>query len=321
MKMYHWVAWHRELAERIARGGRDDLVEKIGQVADRRQIDPAELGRDPLSFFGFLRDSQSKSNEVCEAVQDVFGLLEPLPAPKFRDIIFPPLSNSLSRQDAMFPGGNDDLLWRLFGQATQATKDDPRIRQEDWKDALDIDGVEVGILTEALFLVNPNFFLPVNSAVDAYFSEGWQGEKEEKIKGSGGYEEYLTARKEIKELFPECEPYEIYTFLRWQEDKGAVSKDSKFFQVSTNAHGDGGADFWDKDDSSDKYIKDNNFKEHNWVFVGGPGGGTGMGWGDVEKEILSWKDIKEKNPVEDFILCVMILREGIRYLLREGISS
>lgn len=288
-EMYDWVAWHRELAKKIAEGGQDDLVEKIGQVADKQALDPAKLGRDPLSFFGFLRNSQSKSNEVCKTVQDVFGLPE-LPDPKFRDIIFPSLSNSLSREGTMFPVENDDLLWRLFEQATQATEDNPDIKQEDWKDAMD-DGVEVGTLTQALFLVNPDFFLPVDSAVDVCFPEGWQEEKEEKIKGDGGYAEYLSAQEEIKELFPECGPYEIYTFLRWQKDKGVVSKDSKFFQISTNAHGDD-RDFWDKGDSSDKYIKDNNFKENNWVFVGGAAPEGKGSWEDVYG--LPWEDVKNK---------------------------
>ena len=275
MRMYHWVAWHRELAKKIAEGGRDDLVEKIGQVAHKQALDPAKLGRDPLSFFGFLRNSQSKSNEVCKTVQDVFGLPE-LPDPKFRDIIFPSL-----KQFAMFPVGNDDLLWRLFEQAAQATKDNPDIKQEDWKVAMD-DGVEVGTLTQALFLVNPDCFLPVDSAVDAYFPEGWWKKKEEKIQGDGGYAEYLTTQEEIKKLFPECEPYEIYTFLHWQEDKGVVSKDSNFFQVSTNAINEN-IDYWDKE-----VAEGINFKENNWVFVGGAA--SGISW--KKGKSMSLEDIK-----------------------------
>lgn len=267
MKMYHWVAWHRELARKIAEGGRDDLVEKIGQVADKapeQALDPAKLGKDPLSFFGFLRDSQSKSNGVCEIVQEVFGLEAELPDPEelgeLWDIIFPSASESLSREGAMFPVGNDDLLWRLFEQARQATEDNPDIKQEDWEVAMGMDGIEVGTLTQALFLVNPNFFLPIDSAIDVCFPEGWRKEKEAKIKGSEGYEEYSTARGEIEELFPECEPYEIYTFLRWQKDKEAVNEASNFFQVGTQAHGDKRGDFW------------SDFKDGNCVFVGGPGG-------------------------------------------------
>lgn len=293
--MYHWVAWHRELARKIAEGGRDDLVEKIEQVADKvpeQALGPVELGKDPLSFFDFLRNSQSKSNEVCEAAQDVFGLEAELPDPgELRDIIFPSVNASLV--------GDGDLLWRLFEQAVEAVEDNHQIDQKDWRDALYIDGVEVSTLTQALFLVNPDFFLPMDSAVDVCFSEAWRKEKEEKINGDEGYAEYLSAQEEIKKRFPECKPYEIWTFLRWQEDKGVVNEDSKFFQVSTNAHGDG-RDFWDKDDSSDEYIKDNNFKENNWAFVGGPGGGIRMGWERVEKESLSWEDIKnaikKENP-------------------------
>ena len=276
-EMYDWVAWHRELAKKIAEGGRDDLVEKIGLVTD----DTVKLGRDPLSFFSFLRNSLSESNGVSEAVAYVFGLPK-LPDPKFRDIIFPPLSNSLSREGTMFPVGNDDLLWRLFEQATQATEDNPDIKQEDWKIAMDMDGVEVGTLTQALFLVNPNIFLPVDSAVDVCFPEGWRDKKEEKIKGDRGYVEYLSARKDIKKLFPECEPYEIWTFLRWQEDKGVVSKDSNFFQVSTNAINEN-IDYWDKE-----VAEDINFKENNWVFVGGPA--SGISW--KKGKSMSLEDIK-----------------------------
>ena len=275
MRMYHWVAWHRELARKIAEGGRDDLVEKIGLVTD----DTVKLGRDPLSFFGFLRNSLSESNRASEAVAYVFGLPK-LPDPgELRNIIFPYASVSLVRYG--------DLFWHLFKQATE---DDPHIDEEDWKAAMDIDGVEVATLTQALFLVNPNFFLPVDSAVDACFPEGWREEKEEKIKGDGGYAEYLSAQEEIKELFLGCEPYEIYTFLRWQEDKGVVSKDSKFFHISTNAHGHGRGDFWDKE------VAENiNFKENNWVFVGGAAPDGKGAWEDIEGR--PWKDIQ--NEVEE----------------------
>lgn len=262
MRMYHWVAWHRELARKIAERGRDDLVEKIRQVADKvpeRALDPARLGKDPLSFFGFLRNSQSESNAVCEAVQKVFRLPK-LRVPKLRDIIFPSVSPLRSSQGTIFPDveNDDNSLWRLF---KQAAKDNPDIRQEYWKNALDIDGVEVGPLTQALFLVNPNFFLPVDFAVDVCFSEEWRDKKEKEIKGNEGYEKYLATRDEIKNRFPGCDdPYEIYTFLRWQEDKEAVGKDCKFFQVSTHVYGPQQGDFW------------SNFKDSNCVFVGGPGG-------------------------------------------------
>ena len=305
MRMYHWVAWHRELARKIAEGGRDDLVEKIGQVVDKapeQALDPAKLGRDPLSFFGFLRNSQSKSNEVCEVVQDVFGLETELPdLGELKGIIFPSLSESLSSEGAIFPVGNDDLLWRLFEQVTQATEDSPDIKQEDWKDAMDIDGVEVGTLTQALFLVNPDCFLPVDSAVDAYFPEGWRDKEGEKIKGNEGYEKYLATRNEIKNRFLGCEPYEIYTFLRWQEDKEIVNEGSNFFQISTNAHGEHEGDFWDKESlektwSGDKEkAEEINFKENNWVFVGGAA--SGIGWKKEEEESLSLDDIK--NAIEE----------------------
>lgn len=332
-EMYHWVAWHRELATKIAEGGRDDLVEKIRQVADKapgQTLDPAELGRDPLSFFGFLRDSQSKSNAVCEAVQEVFGLEAELPDPEklgeLWDIIFPSASDSLSKEGAMFPVGNDDLLWRLFEQARQATKDNPDIKQEDWKATLDIDGVEVGTLTQALFLVNPDCFLPVDSAVDVCFSEGWRKEKEAKIKGSEGYGEYSTAREEIKNRFRGCEPYEIWTFLRWQKDKEAVNEASNFFHISTNAHGPSAGDFWDEESlkkawgrNKEEEAKANNFKENNCVFVGGAAPGGKGNWGDIKG--LSWKDavnkIKEKGTSPFPLLDP---KQGDIVLVRTGIS-
>lgn len=286
-EMYDWVAWHRELAKKIAEGDGDDFDEKIEEVADKvpeQKFALARLRKEPLSFFGFLRNSQSESNEVCEAVQDVFELETELFDPReLRDIIFPSIGTLLSRLATISPDvRKGDLLWRLF---EQATKDNPDIKQEDWKDALDIDGVKVGTLTQALFLVNPDFFLPVDSAIDVCFPEGWREEKEKKIKGDGGYAEYLSARKEIKKKFPECEPYEIYTFLRWQKDKGAVSKDSEFFRVSTQTHGHQQGDSW------------SDFKDSNWVFVGGPGGGTHMGWGKMAEDGLSLVDLE--NMIEE----------------------
>ena len=162
-----------------------------------------------------------------------------------------------------------------------AVKNDPEIDPDDFVNALKINGVGVTRLTQTLFLINPKYFLPVDDRT--YYSVETLGlpplsEIVNKINKEDGYEEYQSVLKKLKKAFPECEPYEINMFLYLQKS-GQIKVRDNFFQISTNVYGHDGDDYWDNIDIDD------NFKDNNWVYTGGPG--SGKSWGEEEKYPLT----------------------------------
>ena len=154
-----------------------------------------------------------------------------------------------------------DLLWRLF---RQAVKNDPEIHPDDFEKALKINGVRVARLTQTLFLINPEYFLTADKTTfrlsEALGLPTWP--KIEKEIEDGGYEKYQSLLKEIKEVFPECQPYEINLFL-WMQGSGRIKVSNNFFHISTNVYNDR-KDYWDS--SADENL---NFKKNNYVYTGG----------------------------------------------------
>ena len=265
-EIYSWVPWFRELGRKIEKEGEAHLIEKADQVkwiGDTSPLKYGDEGIDPFSFFYFLASKNTRNllKPVYDSVSHVFGIESPLPDMGIDDYyIFPtpdPRYNNFYNRENF----ESDLLWRLF---RQAVKNDPEIDPDDFEKALKINGVRVARLTQTLFLINPEYFLTVDETTfhlsEALGLPTWP--KIQKEIEDGGYEKYQSLLKKIKEVFPECQPYEINLFL-WMQRDGRIKVSNNFFQISTNAYNDG-IDCWD----SSEY---ENFKENNYVYTGGPG--------------------------------------------------
>ena len=265
--IYSWVPWFRELGRKIEEGGEAYLIEKARQVdwtGDTSLLEYGDEGIDPFSFFYFLasKNTRNQRKPVYDSVRHVFGIESLLPDMGIDDYyIFP----CQSRYNKFYDRRNfeSDLLWRLF---RQAVKNDPDIDPDDFEKALKINGVGVARLTQTLFLINPEYFLTADETTfhlsEALGLPTWPEIRRE-IEG-GGYKKYQSLLKEIKEVFPECQPYEINLFL-WMIKSEQVKLSNNFFQISTNVYDDG-KDYWDS--SADENL---NFKENNYVYTGGPG--------------------------------------------------
>ena len=252
MKEIHdWVPWFRELAGKIADGGKADLIRKARQVKWGGEDPPllryGDDGIDPFSFFYFLASKNTKNQResVYNSVGDVFEIRSRpdryiFPVPKF---------NMLFHNGKVF---YSDLLWRLFRQVVQ---DAPTVDGEDFEKVLKITNVGVAKLTQTLFLINPDYFLPIDHTTKVI--SDLQLDIERKIE-DGAYGEYHHALDTLKGAFPGCQPYEINVFLWLQQDGRGINADSNFFQVSTNVYNNG-EDYWE------------DFKENNYVYTGGPG--------------------------------------------------
>ena len=250
-EIYDWVPWFRELAGKIAEGGEAYLIEKARRVNWRNEnpalLEYGDENIDPFSFFYFLASKNTKHQResVYNSLGDVFEIQSRpdryfFPVPKF---------NMLFHDSKVF---HSDLLWRLFRQVVQ---DAPTVNGEDFQKVLKIKNVGVAKLTQTLFLINPEYFLPIDHTTKVI--PDLQSDIERKIE-DGAYGEYQHALDTLKGAFPGCQPYEINMFLWPQQDGRGINADSNFFQVSTNVYNNG-EDYWE------------DFKENNYVYTGGPG--------------------------------------------------
>ena len=269
-EIYDWVRWFQELTARIADGREVYLNEKAREVnwgENLAKLKYGDEGIDPFSFLYFLA-SKAGTNQlktVFESVSDKFGIKSPLPDPSEDEYyIFPtpPGLNALFRDGENF---HNDLLWRLFRQAVPV---DPEIEPNDFKDVLDIKGVATPKLTQSLFLINPEYFLPVDDSYDVLSkTRGFStaAELKDEFSEDGGYGKYQSFLGKIKEAFPGCRPYEINMFLYLTKpttpDKSRIHVRDSYYQISTYVFDPGGGDYWD------------DFEENNCVYTGGPGSG------------------------------------------------
>ena len=262
---YTWVAWFKELVTTIARNGERDLADKAKAVDWKKDSVPllnyGDENIDPMSFLYFLAQKNTKNQyeSVLGSVHKVFGITSDFP--KTRPFIPAPRSNvkALFHDDKPF---YPKLLWRLFRQAAPSHKM-PIIRPKDFKAVLRIRNVRMTKLTQTLFITNPIYFLPIDKTISTTLPQlGSNNDVKD-------YKDYVKRMHDVKRLFPECELYEINTFLDTQaKKKPLITKKPSFFPISTNVYNDG-TDYWEQTDALEE---DEPFKENHYVYTGRVGG-------------------------------------------------
>ncbi len=274
-EIYAWVPWFQELAGKIAEGGETYLAEAAKKVAWRKEIGKPPLlefgdeNIDPFSFFYSLAQQNRSSGSrerVFPSIKKAFDMDSPLPVESEDGFIYPTPTRNVLFHDGS--NGNPKLLWNLFRGAVRGIDS---VSPEDFNGALDIRRVGKVKLTQALFLINSAQFVPCDDKMDHLLDPptdefNW-----------ARYREWL---RNVRGLFPGCEPYEINLFAylsRPQSDSLPVRSD-RCFQVSTNAWGPNNGDFWNGADSQREQFY---FAPNHWVFTGGPG--RRMSWEDYEE--------------------------------------
>ena len=261
--MNNWAHWFRELAQKIAEGGEQYLIDRAKKVAwqdDASSPQPYHLLRygdeniDPLSFFYTLasRSRRGKTREPLYAsVAEAFDMKR-MPSFDHRFILPTPHKNMLFHNAG---DGDPPLLWNLFREAVRGIES---VTPDHFERTLDINRVATRKLTQALFLVNPEEFLPFDDQVEPL--ELFDSVPFRK-KFSGFRISWMDYRKwidEVRASFPGCWLCEanLLAWLLYSEEFSFEAND--WFQVSTNVFNDG-TDRWDE------------FESKNFVYTGGPG--------------------------------------------------
>ncbi len=247
-EIYDWVPWFKELAEKIAEGGEQYLIERVKTVpwgsGDR---EPALLRNiDPLSFFYTLASrssSPASRRRIYPSIASTFAMGRELDPDSDNAFIFPtpPARTALFR-------GEPSLLWRLFRDAVSGFG---LVNPRDFESALRIDNVATAKLTQVLFLINPEVFFPIDDHTN---SLGFFDSVPNKI----SWEHYRQLIDRVKTGLPGCHLYEANLFAYLQSSGELVVHADTCFQVSTNVYNDGD-DYWA------------DFTSNNHVYTGGPG--------------------------------------------------
>ena len=199
---------------------------------------------DPLSFVytvASLNTSVATRNRVYSSVSDAFEISSQLDLDSDDGFIFP----TPPGVDTLFHSGgtgNPTLLWRLFRDARAGFES---VKPNEFEEALNLCNVGTKSLTQVLFLVNPDAFLPIDKATGSlgFFKS---------VPKSIDLEEYGRLIGRNQAAFPRCRPYEASLFAYLHSSNRLRVDANNVFQVSANVYDDGN-DHW-KEFKSGNYV-------------------------------------------------------------------
>ena len=295
-EIYDWVPWFRNLARRIAEDGPESLIERAKRVQWRedgrepRREPPllmyGDENIDPFSFFYYLAGHNSSAKTRARVYPSIAKHFQvPNPQHLDRDEAFgfptPNLVNVLFHGEGR---GNPTLLWNLFRQAASGVDS---VAATDFENTLKLPKVALAKLTQVLFLVNPEEFLPFDKVV---LSLGIATlSKPVEIEWS----HYREELRSIRGAFPGCSPYEINLLAYSRNTNRLAINRRRYFQVSTNVHREG--DRWE------------DFRDNNWVYTGSRR--SGRGWGSPAPDEAG-RDYPLDEPQPGNVVLVRYGRQG-----------
>ena len=282
-EIYAWVPWFRELARAVANGTQEDLRRRAKQVRWSDNPDASigliEQGHDvdPFSFLYTLASrcrGRASRERVCNDVTESFDLEERIPVELDDAFTFPqgmPVSANFRTR------GTDDLelLWRLFEGAVEGRDS---VRASDFDGAYEIPGVGTYNLTQALFLANPEAFLPYDLTTKPLMAAPVK---------RPDWSTCCNGTDEVRSRFPGCRPWEVDLFA-YLFSPGESTVGDQIWQASTEIDGEGDCE--------------GEFFEHNWVRTGKRG--VYDGWDGSDSSVKSGEYLYplERPAIGDVIL-------------------
>ncbi|MFC0514690.1 McrB family protein [Mucilaginibacter angelicae] len=270
---YDWVPFFNAICTEIdALQGLDNRDELLFEKA----VQTFEAGNpilrfpyiDPFSYLYALaqRNTTKQSDVYFERARQAFNIDLPIPT----DLIFPtPQPNSLSLfydqgsyVDKAGTVVGSDAIWKLFSVIRRQEEIDATV----FNNVLNLKNVAVVKLTQVIFLVDPQHYIPLDTRMNSLPVPDLVNLKATVAKiSTEGVSAYRSAIDLLHKQFPGCKMYEI-NLLNWLINTTEADKlvlEPKFCQVSSNADGQ----------ESDDFFTD--FVEENAVWTGGPASKTG----------------------------------------------
>ncbi len=254
---YAWVPYFNELARKVADGGERDLIDAAKRIAWKQEgpqsplLNYGDQNVDPFSFFYTVAANSPAAvsrKRMYKTITGIYNMESELPVDSDEAFVFPtpPKINTLFHSRGQ---GDPALLWRLFRSAVMGFE---YIDAEDFEGALAIGNVALKKLTQALFLINSDSFLPIDDHTTSLRLFRF-----DKPRNHITLPEYADLIDLLRSAFPGCRLFEINLFA-YRRSTGLAVRPAHCFQVSTNVYNDA-KDHWP------------DFDAGNHVFTGGPG--------------------------------------------------
>ncbi len=256
-EIYVWAPYFRELARKVADRGELNLIDAAKRVAWKQEgpqsplLNYGDQNIDPFSFFYTIAANSPAAvsrKRIYESLRDIYDMEAELPIELDEAFVFPtpPRINTLFHSGGQ---GDPTLLWRLFRSAVSGFE---HIDAEDFEGALAIGNVALKKLTQTLYLVNADSFLPIDDHTTSLRLFQF-----EKPPNQVSLAEYANLIELLRNAFPGCHLFEINLFA-YLRSTGLVVRPGHCFQISTNVYNEK-EDHWP------------DFNDGNHVFTGGPG--------------------------------------------------
>lgn len=221
-KKFTWIETHKQIVKYLnekknSQGDLISLLKSVGMTPFRDKKNPGEYDIelseiDPFTFFCYIykygeQKKLSYLQEIAEKIHapipnDVKGI----PSAQAQKVWLFPFkylrkNNEISR------------LWSFFSKIIEDT-----VTEKDWTDILTIKNVGKTKLTEALFYINPEKYLPINGPTIPYLKEQLAVNPE-----YSSYAEYLAKLQEIKERTNDPFVEISYRAWKWSKNKRSTT--------------------------------------------------------------------------------------------------
>ena len=260
-EIYAWVPWFTELSRKIADRGPEFLVDRARQVtwSETDQNPPTAIqgiGPDPFTFLYYIA-ARSRTfaarRVILPSISRIFGI-EMFEDNNSEDACIFPYPPAITARFHTKDANDIPLLWRLFTGAVDGLAS---IKGSDFDAALEIRGIATRKLTQALFLTNPNAFLPWDNIISTLPLAVADTKKELH------WTDYIEVLAAFRKGFPGCKPYEINMFAWLVLDKRLNLGTPKYFQIVAKT--DFNAKGKLERQHQDEVWKD--FRSGNWVYT------------------------------------------------------
>lgn len=268
MNYYDWVPFFKKICREIKqisnKPNRDFLLFQKAQATFNSTDAILKFDYvDPFSYLYALaqRNTPNQFDSYFTRAKNAWGIEVEIPT----DYIFPtPQPNSLSLfyNTGIYRNGSGEeigssCIWSLFGQIFS----DQDVSNEDFQSVLSLKNVGTIKLTQVMFLVNPDEYIPFDTRMNSLLIPELENLRvivaEIETLGIKAYNKVINL---LKTAFPGCKMYEI-NLLNWlvnSSTEDTLKITNSYCQISSNADGKTEGDFYDK------------FIETNTVWTGGP---------------------------------------------------